>query len=84
MCQVSRSICLRSAVLPATLDPEYTGSQPSTSDWHRTSGKTLRSDPRRCCNTSNARLKQLLSGALPPVLEMLGGGEPLVEVGEAW
>lgn len=38
----------------------------------------------RCGNTSNARLKQLLAQALPSVLEMLRGGEPLVEVGEAW
>ena len=38
----------------------------------------------RCGNTSNARLKQLLSHALPPVLEMLGAGEAIVEVGDAW
>lgn len=37
----------------------------------------------RCGNTSNARLKQLLTRALPPVLEILGGGEPLVEIGDA-
>lgn len=35
-------------------------------------------------NTSNARLKQLLVHALPPVLEMLTSGEPLVEIGDAW
>jgi predicted nuclease of predicted toxin-antitoxin system len=38
----------------------------------------------RCGNTSNARLKQLLSHALPPVLEMLEAGEAIVEVGDAW
>jgi predicted nuclease of predicted toxin-antitoxin system len=38
----------------------------------------------RCGNTSNARLKQLLTHALPPVLEMLRSGEPLVEIGDAW
>lgn len=38
----------------------------------------------RCGNTSNARLKQLLSHALPEVLLMLEGGEPLVEIGDAW
>jgi predicted nuclease of predicted toxin-antitoxin system len=38
----------------------------------------------RCGNTSNARLKQLLSQALPAVLPMLEGGEPLVEIGDAW
>jgi hypothetical protein len=29
-------------------------------------------------------LKQLLSHALPPVLEMLAAGEAVVEVGDAW
>jgi predicted nuclease of predicted toxin-antitoxin system len=38
----------------------------------------------RCGNTSNPRLKQLLSHALPPVLEMLAAGEAVVEVGDAW
>lgn len=38
----------------------------------------------RCGNTSNARLKQLLTQALPAVLQMLRDGEPLVEVGDAW
>lgn len=38
----------------------------------------------RSGNTSNARLKQILSHALPRVLEMIGAGEPLVEIGDAW
>jgi predicted nuclease of predicted toxin-antitoxin system len=38
----------------------------------------------RCGNTSNPRLKQLLTQALPEVLPMLEGGEPLVEIGDAW
>jgi len=38
----------------------------------------------RCGNTSNLRLKQILTQALPDVLPMLEGGEPLVEVGDAW
>lgn len=38
----------------------------------------------RSGNTSNARLKQLLSHALPSVLEMLAAGEPIVEIGDAW
>lgn len=38
----------------------------------------------RCGNTSNPRLKQLLSHALPAVLPMLEAGEPLVEIGDAW
>jgi predicted nuclease of predicted toxin-antitoxin system len=38
----------------------------------------------RSGNTSNARLKQILSHALPPVLQMIGAGEPLVEIGDAW
>ena len=38
----------------------------------------------RCGNTSNTRLKQLLSQALPAVLPMLDAGEPLVEIGDVW
>jgi predicted nuclease of predicted toxin-antitoxin system len=38
----------------------------------------------RSGNTSNPRLKQLLSQALPAVLSMLEAGEPLVEIGDAW
>lgn len=38
----------------------------------------------RCGNTSNMRLKQLLSRSLPAVLGMLRDGEPLVEIGDAW
>ena len=38
----------------------------------------------RAGNISNARLKQLLSQAMPAVLEMLRSGEPLVEIGDAW
>ncbi|HEV7591468.1 MAG TPA: DUF5615 family PIN-like protein [Longimicrobium sp.] len=38
----------------------------------------------RSGNTSNARLKQLLTQALPAVLSMLDEGEPLVEIGDAW
>jgi predicted nuclease of predicted toxin-antitoxin system len=38
----------------------------------------------RSGNTSNVRLKQILSHALPPVLEMIQDGEPLVEIGDAW
>jgi predicted nuclease of predicted toxin-antitoxin system len=38
----------------------------------------------RCGNTSNARLKQILAQALPDVLQMIRGGEPLVEIGDAW
>jgi len=38
----------------------------------------------RCGNTSNARLKQILTQALPDVLPMLANGEPLVEIGDAW
>jgi predicted nuclease of predicted toxin-antitoxin system len=33
-----------------------------------------------CGNTSNARLKQILSGALPQALSLLESGEPLVEI----
>ncbi|HEX8245642.1 MAG TPA: DUF5615 family PIN-like protein [Longimicrobium sp.] len=38
----------------------------------------------RCGNTSNARLKQLLTHALPPVVAMLESGEAVVEIGDAW
>lgn len=38
----------------------------------------------RCGNTSNARLKQILTQALPAVLPMLDAGEPLMEIGDAW
>jgi predicted nuclease of predicted toxin-antitoxin system len=38
----------------------------------------------RCGNTSNPRLKQILTQALPDVLPMLQDGEPLVEIGDAW
>ena len=38
----------------------------------------------RCGNTSNARLKLLLSQALPAVLPLLEAGEPIVEIGDAW
>jgi predicted nuclease of predicted toxin-antitoxin system len=38
----------------------------------------------RSGNTSNARLKLLLTQALPAVLPMLEAGEPLVEIGDAW
>jgi predicted nuclease of predicted toxin-antitoxin system len=33
-----------------------------------------------CGNTSNAVLRGLLKGALPKALEILGKGEPLVEI----
>lgn len=33
-----------------------------------------------CGNTSNARLRQILSGALPQALSLLESGEPLVEI----
>jgi predicted nuclease of predicted toxin-antitoxin system len=38
----------------------------------------------RSGNTSNPRLKQILAQALPDVLPLLEGGEPLVEIGDAW
>jgi predicted nuclease of predicted toxin-antitoxin system len=38
----------------------------------------------RCGNTSNTYLKQLLVRALPQVLALLEGGEPLVEISETW
>jgi predicted nuclease of predicted toxin-antitoxin system len=34
----------------------------------------------RCGNTSNARLKEILTNTLPEVLELLGSGERLVEI----
>jgi len=33
-----------------------------------------------CGNTSNARLKQILTNALPQAISLLESGEPLVEV----
>jgi predicted nuclease of predicted toxin-antitoxin system len=33
-----------------------------------------------CGNTSNARLKEILTGTLPKALELLDSGEPLVEI----
>ena len=38
----------------------------------------------RSGNTSNERLKVVLSQAMPAVLPMLEAGEPLVEIGDAW
>ena len=35
-----------------------------------------------CGNTSNARLKEILSTALPDALLLLAGGEPLVEISD--
>lgn len=35
-----------------------------------------------CGNTSNARLKEILSGALPQAMELLRRGEPLVEISD--
>jgi len=35
-----------------------------------------------CGNTSNARLKEILSAVLPTALELLRSGEPLVEISE--
>ena len=38
-----------------------------------------------CGNTSNAQLRTILSRAIQPVLELLGQGESLVEIGgRAW
>lgn len=37
-----------------------------------------------CGNTSNAVLKNILSKHLPHAMEMLAGGEPLVEIGSGW
>jgi len=36
-----------------------------------------------CGNTSNARLRQLLSSTLPAALQMLATGESFVEIGNA-
>jgi predicted nuclease of predicted toxin-antitoxin system len=36
-----------------------------------------------CGNTSNARLRQILSAALPDALELLRAGERLVEISDA-
>jgi predicted nuclease of predicted toxin-antitoxin system len=36
-----------------------------------------------CGNTSNARLKEVLSQTLPPALNLLRGGERLVEISDA-
>jgi len=36
-----------------------------------------------CGNTSNARLRKLLSSALPAALKMLSAGESIVEIGDA-
>jgi predicted nuclease of predicted toxin-antitoxin system len=38
----------------------------------------------RSGNTSNARLKQILTHAMPVALELLRSGESLVEIGDAW
>ena len=35
-----------------------------------------------CGNTSNARLKKILSAALPEALNLLAAGEPLVEISD--
>lgn len=35
-----------------------------------------------CGNTSNARLRQLLSAALPNAIELIESGERLVEIGD--
>jgi len=34
----------------------------------------------RCGNTSNARLREILTATLRDALELLGGGEPLIEI----
>jgi predicted nuclease of predicted toxin-antitoxin system len=36
-----------------------------------------------CGNTSNARLKEILTSTLPQALELLGSGEKLVEINAA-
>lgn len=33
-----------------------------------------------CGNTSNARMREVLAKALPQALDLLGRGEPLVEI----
>jgi len=37
----------------------------------------------RCGSTSNSSLRAILEAALPPALQLLERGEPLVEIGEA-
>jgi predicted nuclease of predicted toxin-antitoxin system len=37
----------------------------------------------RCGNTSNARLKEILTSTLPKALELLNAGERLVEINAA-
>ncbi len=37
----------------------------------------------RCGNTSNARLKEILTGTLAPALDLIGSGEAIVEIGVA-
>jgi predicted nuclease of predicted toxin-antitoxin system len=37
-----------------------------------------------CWNTSNARLREILTKSLPPALELLRRGEPLVEISDAY
>lgn len=36
-----------------------------------------------CGNTSNANLRRILAQSLPSALELLGAGEPLVELGSS-
>jgi len=35
-----------------------------------------------CGNTSNARMREILASALPQALDLLRGGEPLVEISD--
>jgi predicted nuclease of predicted toxin-antitoxin system len=37
-----------------------------------------------CGNTSNARLREILTKNLPPAIELLQRGEPLVEISDAY
>ena len=37
-----------------------------------------------CGNTSNARLREILTKSLPPAIELLQRGEPLVEISDAY
>ena len=37
-----------------------------------------------CGNTSNARLREILTKSLPPAIELLQQGEPLVEISDAY
>ena len=37
-----------------------------------------------CGNTSNARLREILTKSLPPALELLRRGEPLVEISDVY